>query len=89
MSDNNSSGYAIRTDLLGMAIGILEAKKCREEANEHIQADNDKSYRKKSIGSYSTEDVIQEAEKLYGFVQKKQSSQPQGGTGLQVPFILT
>lgn len=89
MSDNNSSGYAIRTDLLGMAIGILEAKKSREEANEHIQADNDKSYRKKSIGSYSTEDVIQEAEKLYGFVQKKQSSQPQGGTGLQVPFILT
>ncbi len=71
MSDNNSSGYAIRTDLLGMAIGILEAKKSREEANEHIQADNDKSYRKKSIGSYSTEDVIQEAEKLYGFVQKK------------------
>ena len=46
MSDNNSSGYAIRTDLLGMAIGILEAKKSREEANEHIQADNDKSYRR-------------------------------------------
>jgi len=71
MSDNNSSGYAIRTDLLGMAMGILEAQQRRQETNEHFQAENDNAYKRKTIAPYDTETVIQEAEKLYGFVQKK------------------
>ena len=72
MSDNTSgSGYHIRTELLGMAMGILEAQQRRKETNEHFQAENDDSYKRKSIVPYDTETVILEAEKLYGFVQKK------------------
>ena len=71
MSDNNSSGYSIRADLLGMAIGILESQKNREETNEHFQAENNEGYQRKNINPYFTEDVIKEAEKLYEFVQKK------------------
>ena len=41
MSDSNKSGYAIRADLLGMAIGILESRMNRYEANEHFKADSD------------------------------------------------
>ena len=71
MSDNNGSGYHIRTELLGMAMGILESQKNREETNEHFQAENDNAYKRKTITPYDTETVIREAEKLYGFVQKK------------------
>lgn len=72
MSDNDGrNGYSLRTDLLGMAMGILEAQQRRKETNEHFQAENDDSYKRKSIVPYDTETVILEAEKLYGFVQKK------------------
>ena len=40
----NKSGYALRTELLGMAIGILESRNARQEQNEHFQAENDKRY---------------------------------------------
>ena len=76
MSDNTTTtnqrnGYDIRTDLLGMAIGILESQNNRREQNEHFQAENDKSYKRQTITPYAPEDVITTAEKLYGFVQKK------------------
>ena len=70
MSDSNKSGYAIRADLLGMAIGILENRNARLCANEHFKTENDKKYPRKSILPYTTDDVIDEAEKLYQFVQK-------------------
>jgi len=69
--NSKQSGYSIRADLLGMAIGILESQKNREETNEHFQAENDSGYKRKSIEPYGTEDVILEAEKLYNFVQTK------------------
>lgn len=72
MSDNDGrNGYTLRTDLLGMAMGILESKNTRLETNEHFQAENDQAYRRKTITPYHAEDVIAEAEKLYAFVQKK------------------
>ena len=68
MSDNiNKSGYELRTDLLGMAIGILESKNAREFDNEHLKPEGQRS----AVQPYTTEDVIAEAEKLYTFVQKK------------------
>ena len=71
--DPNSqrNGYDIRTDLLGMAIGILESGNNRLEQNEHFQAENSKSYKRQPITPYAPEDVITTAEKLYSFVQKK------------------
>ncbi len=71
MGDNNKSGYQLRTDLLGMATGIVVDRTNRLENNEHFLAENDSNYRRKPVVPYTTEDVITEAEKLYEFVQKK------------------
>ena len=67
MSDNNKSGYQLRTDLLGMAMGVVDQKIQRLMENEHMKPEGMRN----SIMPYTTEDVIDEAEKLYAFVQKK------------------
>jgi len=71
MGDSNKNGYQLRTDLLGMATGIVVDRTNRLENNEHFQAENDKAYQRKPITPYTAEEVIAEAEKLYAFVQKK------------------
>ena len=63
MSDKQS-GYAIRTDLLGMAIGILDHKTTVSMQNEHLKPEG----KRESVDPYTTEDVVSEAEKLYSFV---------------------
>ena len=67
MSDSKKSGYELRTDLLGMAIGIVSDKVNREFDNEHMKPEGQRS----AVKPYTTEDIIVEAEKLYAFVQKK------------------
>ena len=67
MSDLNKSGYELRTDLLGMAIGIVESKVDRQFDNECLRPEGQRT----AVRPYTTEDVITEAEKLYEFVQKK------------------
>ena len=67
MSDSKKSGYELRTDLLGMAIGIVSDKVNREFDNEHMKPEGQRS----AVNPYTTEDIIVEAEKLYAFVQKK------------------
>ena len=67
MSDSQKSGYELRTDLLGMAIGIVSDKVNREFDNEHMKPEGQRS----AVSPYTTEDIIVEAEKLYAFVQKK------------------
>ncbi len=68
---NNKSGYQLRAELLGMAIGILESRNDRQESNnEHFLAESD-DYERKPIAPYATEDVLEIAEKLYQFVQTK------------------
>ena len=64
---NSQSGYAIRTDLLGMAIGILESRKNVAMQNEHLKPEGTRN----AVDPYTTEEVVDEAEKLYQFVQKK------------------
>jgi hypothetical protein len=64
---DNKSGYQLRTDLLGMAIGIVQEKVSRQFENEHMKPDGQRS----EVAPFTTEDVIIEAEKLYAFVQKK------------------
>jgi hypothetical protein len=71
MSNDSRNAYELRTDLLGMAIGILESRNGRQESNEHFLAENDGAYHRKPITPYATEDVLVEAEKLYQFVQTK------------------
>ena len=67
MGDKNKSGYELRTDLLGMAIGIVQEKVQRQFENEHLKPEGQRL----PVASYTTEDVIAEAEKLYNFVQSK------------------
>ena len=67
MSDVNKNGYELRTDLLGMAIGIVESQQARQFDNEHLKPEGQRT----SVDPYTTEDVLTEAEKLYAFVQKK------------------
>ena len=64
---NSKNGYELRTDLLGMAIAILESRGNRALSNEHLKPDG----KREAVDSYATEDVIAEAEKLYQFVQDK------------------
>ena len=67
MSDKNKSGYQLRTELLGMAMGMVADRIGREVENEHFKPEGQRS----PVAFYTTEDVIAEAEKLYAFVQKK------------------
>jgi hypothetical protein len=67
MSDKSKSGYAIRADLLGMAIGILESRNARQFDNEHLKPEGQRN----PVNPYATEDVLVVAEKLYNFVQNK------------------
>ena len=67
MSDSKKSGYELRSDLLGMAIGIVDQRVNRLFENEHMKPEGQRS----AVDPFTTEDVIAEAEKLYSFVQKK------------------
>ena len=67
MGDKNKSGYELRTDLLGMATGIVADRVGRKVENEHFKPEGQRS----AVAPYTTEDVITEAEKLYAFVQNK------------------
>jgi len=67
MSESNKSGYELRTDLLGMAIGIVADKVSRQFDNECLRPEGQRS----AVPPYTTEEIISEAEKLYAFVQKK------------------
>ena len=67
MSDSKKSGYELRTDLLGMAIGIVSDKVARQFENEHLKPEGQRT----AVVSYTTEDIITEAEKLYVFVRNK------------------
>ncbi len=67
MSDKNKSGYELRSELLGMAIGILESRIGRQFDNECLKPEGTRQ----PVNPYATEDVLTVAEKLYEFVQKK------------------
>ena len=67
MSDSNRSGYELRTDLLGMAAGIVVDRNQRLFDNEVMKPEGNR----KPVAPYTTDEVIAEAEKLYQFVQKK------------------
>ena len=67
MSNTTKSGYEIRSEILGMAIGILENRDARQWENEHLKPQGSR----KAVNPYVTEDVLVVAEKLLTFVNKK------------------
>ena len=70
-TEHSRNAYELRTDLLGMAAGIVSDKQARLETNEHFKAEGDKNYQRQPIAPYTAEEVIAVAEKLYHFVQTK------------------
>ena len=64
---NSKNGYELRTELLRMAVGILESRDRRKFENEHLKSEGVRH----AVDPYSTDDVLVEAERLYSFVQKK------------------
>tara|TARA_S200002703_G_scaffold131427_1_gene118974 strand:- start:2105 stop:2323 length:219 start_codon:yes stop_codon:yes gene_type:complete len=70
-TEQNRNAYELRTDLLGMAMGLVSDGKVRLEQNEHFKAEGDNDYQRQSIAPYTAEEVIAVAEKLYQFVQTK------------------
>jgi hypothetical protein len=67
MSDTNKSGYEIRTDLLGMAMGIVSERNQRTVENEFFKPEGQRN----AVDPWTTEEILTEAEKLYAFIQKK------------------
>ena len=68
MSDStNKSGYELRTELLGMAMAIVSERSLRSIENELLKPEGQRN----SVESWTTEEILTEAEKLYTFVQKK------------------
>ena len=67
MGNSTKSGYEVRTELLGMAIGIVSEKVQRQFENEYLKPEVDR----KAVSPYTTEDIIVEAEKLLTFVNRK------------------
>jgi len=50
MGNSNKNGYELRTDLLGMAIGILENRGQRQLQNEHFKPEHQRS----AVAPYTT-----------------------------------
>jgi hypothetical protein len=65
--NKNKNAYELRTDLLGMAIGIVEQRINRHFENEHFKPEG----QRQAVRPFTTEEVITEAEKLYTFIQQK------------------
>ena len=67
MGNSTKSGYELRTEILGMAVGILQDRLNRQFDNEHLKPEG----QKQPVSPYATEDVLCVAEKLLAFVNKK------------------
>lgn len=67
MGDKTKSGYELRTELLGFAIGILEQRISQKFSNEHLKPEG----KRQAVPPYTTEDVLAVAAKLMDFVNKK------------------
>ena len=71
MGDKNKSGYELRTELIGMAMGIVSERVQRLESNEHFLAENDRHYARKPIDPFTSEEIITEAQNLHDSAQSK------------------
>ena len=54
MSDSKKSGYELRTQLVDMAIGILESRNSRQFDNECLKPEGQRN----AVNPYATEDRI-------------------------------
>ena len=68
---SNKSGFELRTDILGMAQGILSENR-DQVMNAHFQLPDDvRKAEDCPVIEITSEQVIEEARKLYAFVNEK------------------
>ena len=67
MGNSTKSGYELRTELLGMAIGLCQDRVARQCENEYLKPEG----QRQPVPCFTTNDVLTEAEKLLTFVNKK------------------
>lgn len=68
---SNKSGFELRTDILGMAQSILIENRDQQTNAFYSLSDEDRSGKTAPVISITSEDVIEEARKLYAFVNEK------------------
>jgi len=68
---SNKSGFELRTDILGMAQGILSDNREQRNNQFYARSEEDRKGEVMPIIEITAEDVIEEARKLYAFVNEK------------------
>ena len=70
MSNTSKSGFELRTDILGMAIGILENNRDQSTNAFYSQAEEDRAGKSAPV-TISNAEIIATAKELYEFVNEK------------------
>jgi hypothetical protein len=65
---NNKSGFELRTEILGMAMGLLEENRAQTTNQFYAMEVDQRDGMKLPIIEITPEQVISQAEKLYEFV---------------------
>ena len=68
---NSKSGFELRTDILGMAMGVLEGNREAKIQSFYSIPEEDRKGERHPVIEISSEKVIEEAQKLYAFVNEK------------------
>ena len=68
---SNKSGFELRTDILGMAQSILIENRDQQTNAFYSLSDQDRAGKTPPVITISSEQVIEEAQKLYAFVNEK------------------
>ena len=65
------SGFELRTDILGMAMGLLENNREQTMQSFYSKPEEDRKGESAPIIAISTDEVISTAQELYAFVNEK------------------
>ena len=65
---SNKSEFELRTEILGMAMGLLEENRAQTTNQFYAQREEERGGKKLPIIEITPEQVIGQAEKLYEFV---------------------
>lgn len=68
---SNKSGFELRTDILGMAMGVLEGNRDAKIQSFYSIPEEDRKGDRHPVIEITSEQVIAEAQKLYAFVNEK------------------
>ena len=68
---NSKSGFELRTDILGMAMGLLENNREQTMHSFYSIPEDERKGERAPVIVISTDEVIDAAQELYAFVNEK------------------